>query len=175
MIVAWIIVAMSAASDAALALAALWPRSKQRQRRAEYARRPPFRAPPPDPNILTIRGFEFYVRLDPERSAEMVDSTRGMVRSLGTVYLEPTHAVVAWSDFNPPEDLLQRISAKLDTEVIWLGFQKTVDALDYQRWNGGSLPRRLTFGCYERERTWEQVDGTPEDWEAGAIFNESRL
>jgi hypothetical protein len=129
----------------------------------------------PDPNRFMLRGFDFYVRLEPTRRAEMLDAVRSAVGADGTVYDQNTHAVVLWREFHPPEQLLGRLSRDLNTQVIWLAFQKQVDAFAYERWENGTRLRRLAFGCYDKERTWEQVDGEPEAWEAAAIFDPAQL
>ena len=135
----------------------------------------PFRMPAPDPNVFMIRGFDFYARLDPERRVPMLESVRSAVAGRGTVYDQGSHAVVLWHDFHPPEQLLEGLSRDLPTQVIWLSFQKQVDAFEYVRWEGGTRLRHLVFGCYEKERTWERVEGEPEPWEAAAIFDVARL
>jgi hypothetical protein len=135
----------------------------------------PWRRPTPDPHVFLIRGSDFYVRLDPQRRAVMLESVRSAVTGSGTLYEKDAHAVVLWHDFNPPEGLLERLSRDLRTQVIWLSFQKQVDAFGFLHWENGSRVRRLVYGCYEKERTWEQVDGTPEAWEAAAIFDQARL
>lgn len=135
--------------------------------------------PPPDPNVFMIRGFDFYVRLRPQERVRMLAAIRNAVGTDGAVYDQASHAVVLWGDFRPPETVLERLSRDFQTEVIWLAFQKQVDAFGYERWHNGSLLRRLTYGCFEKERTWEEVDGMPEPWEAAALFDarelESRL
>ncbi len=142
---------------------------------AQQSKRTPFRMPPPDPNVLMIRGCDFYVRLIPEKKNEMLAAIRKAIGNEGTVYDQGSHAVVLWHDFQPPDAVLEQLSRDFQTEVIWLVFQKQVDAFGYQRWLSGTRLRRLTFGCYEKERTWEEVDGTPEPWEAAAIFDEREL
>lgn len=131
----------------------------------------PFRIPAPDPDGFAVRGFDLYVRLDPARRLEMLGAVRAAVGSHGSVYDQTTHAVVLWHELNPPEELLERLSRDLETRVIWLAFQKQVDAFGYQRWENGTRLRRLVYGCYDQERTWEQVDGEPEPWEGAAIFD----
>lgn len=134
-----------------------------------------FHRPTPDPNVFMLRGTDFYVRLDPPRRLEMLDAVSKVVGSEGTVYDQSTHAVVVWHDYHPPEALLASLARDLGTQVIWLSFQKTVDAFEYIRWEAGQRLRWLTFGCYEKERTWERIEGRPEAWEAAAIFNGERL
>ena len=153
-----------------------WRRRSRRSAASRGLARGPetFRIPLPDPNLFMVRGFDFYVRLEPSRHAEMLEAVRGAVGANGTVYDQATHAVVLWHEFQTPEPLLERLSRELAVQVIWLAFQKQVDAFGYERWEAGTRVRRLVFGCYE-ERIWEQVDGEPEAWEAAAIFDEARL
>lgn len=134
-----------------------------------------FHMPTPDPNVFMIRGFDFYARLDPDRRGQMLGSIATAVAGRGTLYDQGTHAVVLWHDFQPPEQLLDGLSRDLRTQVIWLSFQKQVDAFEYVRWDNGTRLRHLVFGCYEKERTWERVEGEPEPWEAAAIFDAARL
>ena len=127
--------------------------------------------PKPDPARLEIRGFEFYVRLDPARSGESLQALATAVGNRGTIYPRSQWAMVLWDDFFAPDALLREISDSLATQVIWLSFQKQVDAFELQHWAKGQLQRRLMFGCYEKERTWEKVEGQPEAWEAAALFD----
>jgi hypothetical protein len=161
------------AAVAVLILAIRWVIRAPRESSARKAAA--FRIPNPDPNLFMPRGFDFYVRLDAVRRAAMLDALRNAIGSDGTLYDQDTHAVVLWHAFEPPEALLQRLSKELQAQVIWLAFQKQVDAFAYTRWENGIMFRRLAFGCYEKERAWEQVDGEPESWEASAIFDERRL
>ena len=158
---------------AVLVLGALLFRAVRGSARATPASGPATPAaqlPPPDPNVFEIRGFDFYVRLDPARRGEMLDAVRSAIAGDGTLYDQDTHGVVLWHDFNPPEALLQRLSMELDTQVIWLSFQRTVDAFEYARWESGALRRHLVYGCYEQERTWEKAEGEPESWEGEGLF-----
>jgi hypothetical protein len=131
--------------------------------------------PLPNPDAFMIRGFDFYVPLDGPRRSEMLDAIRSGIGEKGTLYDQDTHAVVLWHDFNPPSDLLERLSRDLRAEIIWLSFQKIVDAFEYQHWEDGTRRRHLVFGCYEQERTWEKVEGEPEGWESEGLFDPRRL
>lgn len=77
--------------------------------------------------------------------------------------------------FEPPADRLSELSSFLNTDVIWLSFQSTVDAFEFHHWREGTILRSLIFGCYKEERTWERVDGQPEPWEREAFFSEKAL
>jgi hypothetical protein len=79
--------------------------------------------------------------------------------------------VITWHDWRPPEAELEKLSRELNTHVFWLAIQKQVDAFAYQHWRSGDCLRRITYGCYELERTWEQVDGISEAWEDEAFFS----
>jgi hypothetical protein len=150
-----------------------WVRAGQRP--APVAPPEPYRLPPPDPNVFMPRGFDFYVRLETARRTTMLDAITVVIGTDGTLYDQETHGVVLWHGTNPPMQLLQLLSSELNTQVVWLAFQKQVDAFEYARWENGTLMRHLVFGCYEQERAWEHVEGEPEPWEAAAIFEETRL
>ena len=75
----------------------------------------------------------------------------------------------------PPQPDMAEISTRLDTDVIWLSFQSSVDAFEYHHWRSGDLLRSLVYGCYKEERTWESVGGHPEDWEREILFDPDRL
>lgn len=77
--------------------------------------------------------------------------------------------------FEPPADRLTELSSFLNTDVIWLSFQSTVDAFEFHHWSGGTALRSLVFGCYQEERTWERANGQPEPWEQEAFFSEKAL
>lgn len=77
--------------------------------------------------------------------------------------------------FEAPEGVLQELSAHLTTDVIWLGFQSTVDAFQFHHWRSGAKVRSLVYGCFAEERTWERVEGQPEPWEREVFFGEDEL
>ena len=77
--------------------------------------------------------------------------------------------------FRCPERELFDLSVDLRTDVIWLSFQSVVDAFQFHHWRDGKHLRSLVYGCFEQERTWERVEGSPESWERQAIFNHGRL
>jgi hypothetical protein len=108
-----------------------------------------------------------YVRL---KQQDDLATLRRLLRGQGTLSTEPgkDFAWVEWPSFYPPEELLQRLSAKLDTDVIWLVFQSVTDAFAFQHWTSGVQGRTLDFSCFatgEQRQTWEQVAGVPEPWE----------
>ena len=82
---------------------------------------------------------------------------------------------VVWDDFRAPETWLRDMSRDLETEVLWLVMQKQTDAFAFQHWLSGDLKRRLTYGVESEERTWEEVEGAPEPWEAEVLFSAKRL
>lgn len=82
---------------------------------------------------------------------------------------------VEWNDFVAPERWLRDVSRDFETDVLWLVMQKQVDAFAFQHWLAGELKRRLTHGVSGEERTWEQVDGSPEPWEAAVLFSPRAL
>jgi hypothetical protein len=110
-----------------------------------------------------------YIRA---RDAEMVAAVRGVypgaVGGEGAGFL-----AVEQPDrrFRCPEGELQGLSARLGTEVIWLGFQSVVDAFAYHHWDGGKHLRSLVYGM-EQERVWERAEGTAEGWEAEVLFGD---
>lgn len=75
----------------------------------------------------------------------------------------------------PPEHDLMVLSARLETDVMWLGFQSVVDVFEYYHWSTGTLLRALVYGCYRQERTWERIEGQPEAWEQAAFFDPEDL
>lgn len=77
--------------------------------------------------------------------------------------------------FEPPESDLSALSARLDTDVIWMGFQSSVDAFQFHHWRSGLQVRALVYGCFQEERTWERVEGQPESWEREVLFSQREL
>ncbi len=86
-----------------------------------------------------------------------------------------TGVVFPPQEHQPPQQDMAEISVRLDTDVIWLSFQSTVDAFEYHHWRAGDLLRSLVYGCYKEERTWESVGGNPEHWEREVLFDPERL
>jgi hypothetical protein len=74
-----------------------------------------------------------------------------------------------------PEAELARLSARLATDVLWLGFQTAVDAFQFYHWRSGKQLRALVDGCFKGERTWERAEGEPEEWERAVIFDPTYL
>jgi hypothetical protein len=77
--------------------------------------------------------------------------------------------------FEGPESSLAALSTHLATDVIWLGFQSTVDAFQFHHWRSGQHIRALVYGCFQDERTWERVEGEPEPWEREILFSQREL
>ena len=77
--------------------------------------------------------------------------------------------------FEAPESDLSALSARLDTDVIWLSFQSTVDAFQFHHWRAGKRVRALVYGCFQEERMWERAEGEPEPWEREVFFSRRGL
>jgi hypothetical protein len=77
--------------------------------------------------------------------------------------------------FEAPESDLAALSTRLATDVIWLGFQSTVDAFQFHHWRSGQHMRALVYGCFQDERTWERVEGAPASWEREILFSQREL
>jgi hypothetical protein len=123
---------------------------------------------------IMLRGHEMYVRI------RGIDGARRRVDAAvagAAVHDEEDspYCVVLWDDFRAPEQVLEQLSRDLATEALWLVWQKQVDAFAFQRWLNGEPIRRLAYGVWEKERTWELVDGAPEPWETDAFFSPRRL
>lgn len=78
-------------------------------------------------------------------------------------------AEIPWNDFQAPSQLIEDLSRDLQTDVLWLAFQSVVDAFAFEHWRNGICGRRLIFGCFDAERTWEQIEGDAEAWESEAL------
>jgi hypothetical protein len=76
--------------------------------------------------------------------------------------------------FNPPEDELAALSARLDTDVLWLTFQSAADAFRFHHWRSGKHLRSLVY-AYVEQCVWERVEGEPEPWEREAFFDPRQL
>jgi len=77
--------------------------------------------------------------------------------------------------FRCPEGELAALSERLNTGVIWLGFQSAADAFQFHHWRGGEHLRSLVYGCFEEDRTWERIEGEPEPWENSILFDRHHL
>ena len=115
----------------------------------------------------------FYVRIDtPEMSrlllARCSDGYTEETMPFFAVHLSP-------EDFDVPTSRLVALSLELKTDVIWLHFQSAVDSFHFRRWKNGELVRALVYGCFQLERTWEVIEGAPEEWECAAIFDPDEL
>jgi hypothetical protein len=76
--------------------------------------------------------------------------------------------------FNPPEDELAALSARFDTDVLWITFQSAADAFAFHHWQSGKHLRSLVY-AYAEWGVWERVEGEPEPWEREAFFDLRRL
>ena len=103
----------------------------------------------------------FYVR---KLGSE--DATRAEVLSLypqAQIQVLPDFigAILSRDDLVPPEQRLAEVSARLGTDVIWLGYQTTAESFVFHHWRNGSRVRALEYGC-AREGTWDRVEGQAE-------------
>ncbi len=114
-----------------------------------------------------------YIRADDSAT------TDALLGEYPSAYTEPNTRFFGVDDrpygWIPPEEKLCDLSARLDTEVIWLTFQSVVDAFGYHHWCRGTCLRSLVFGCNKEERTWERSEGEAEFWERDAIFTPEEL
>ncbi len=95
-----------------------------------------------------------------------------------TAYTEPGlefYAVeqpqTAWT---PPVDELAALSARMDTDVLWISFQSAADAFRFHHWRSGKHLRALIY-AYVEQGVWERVEGDPEPWEREAFFDPASL
>lgn len=114
----------------------------------------------------------FYVR-------KVTDDADSAIRALFPSAVMTSNSqfigVVLDNQAETPVHELMALSARLETDVMWLSFQSVVDAFEYYRWNSGVLLRALVYGCYTQERTWERIEGQPEAWEQAAFFDPEDL
>jgi hypothetical protein len=115
----------------------------------------------------------FYVRA---KEKDAIATIRELFPNV-EIESSPAFLGVKMSDdaFEPPESDLAALSARLNTDVIWLGFQSTVDAFQFHHWRSGQHVRALVYGCFQDERTWERVEGQPEPWEREVLFGQREL
>lgn len=71
----------------------------------------------------------------------------------------------------PPEADSIELSARLDTDVLWLSFQSSADIFEFSHWRSGLRLRELAFRGY----VWERVSGAAEPWERGVFFDSEQL
>ena len=64
---------------------------------------------------------------------------------------------------------LDRLSAELNTEIIYLAFFSVSDSLEFTRSVRGQTVRHLQYGMAEQGQ-WEAVVGSAEEWEVQAFF-----
>ncbi|MBC7783929.1 MAG: hypothetical protein H7144_08815 [Burkholderiales bacterium] len=83
-------------------------------------------------------------------------------------------AVLSSNDLEPPEQKLCALSAKLNTDVIWLTFQTTAGSFIYHHWQNGSHLRALMYGC-KKDGQWDRVEGQAEEWETECFWDEESL
>ncbi len=115
----------------------------------------------------------FYVRAQSEKATPLIrqDFPKAEIEQF-----EDFSGVILDDDaFEAPEQALAKISSELNTDVMWMGFQSTVDAFQFHRWKAGKHIRALVYGCFQEERTWERAEGEPEPWEREVFFNPKDL
>ncbi|MFN7141498.1 MAG: hypothetical protein ACK4UN_19395, partial [Limisphaerales bacterium] len=83
-------------------------------------------------------------------------------------------AVLSRNEYTPAEEALSQLSEKLDTDIIWVGYQTAVEAFVYHHWRVGTQLRALRYGCAS-EGTWDRVEGEVEPWERDAFWNDGDL
>jgi hypothetical protein len=116
----------------------------------------------------------FYVR---KLAAE--DATRTAILSLypeARIQKLPDFfgAILSDDDTEPPEQRLAELSAKIATDVIWLGYQTTAVSFIFHHWRAGEQLRALWYGCAS-EGTWDRVEGQAEPWEAEEFWSKDGL
>jgi len=72
--------------------------------------------------------------------------------------------LLSGDELEPQEQKLSALSARLETDVIWVTFQTTAGSFAYHHWHSGTHQRALTYG-YIKEGRWDRVEGVAEPWE----------
>lgn len=115
-----------------------------------------------------------YIRANHSATADAIRREYpSAITEPGTTFYDIHGNLIGWE---PQEEDLRDLSARLDTEVIRLAFQSGFDAFEFHRWYRGRCLRSLVFGCSaSMERTWERAEGEAEPWERDAIFSPEEL
>ena len=66
---------------------------------------------------------------------------------------------------------VQTLAARVEREVIYLGFSSVSDSFQFTHCVAGKTLRHLQYGCYVEQGLWEEVEGEPESSEQSAFFN----
>ena len=82
--------------------------------------------------------------------------------------------VLSSVDFEPPEQKLSALSAKLATDVIWVSYQSTAGSFIFHHWHNGLHLRALAYGCV-KEGHWDRVEGQVESWEKDCFWDDESL
>lgn len=83
-------------------------------------------------------------------------------------------AILSPDEYEPPEQRLAEMSAKLATDIIWVGYQSTAGSFVFHHWRSGTQLRALWYGCRD-EGTWDRAEGQAEPWEAQYFWSEEDL
>src|SRR5215510_10377163 len=83
-------------------------------------------------------------------------------------------AILSDDDVEPLEQKLAELSAKLATDIIWVGYQTTSVSFIFHHWRAGEQLRALRYGCAS-EGTWDRVEGEAEPWEVKEFWGEDAL
>ncbi len=83
--------------------------------------------------------------------------------------------ISADASFELAVEALVSLSFELDTDVVLMGFQSSVDSFLYRHARQGALIRDLVYGCFKDERSWERIAGEPQAWEADVFFDRAAL
>ena len=121
----------------------------------------------------------FYICTTDKSAVEAIRKTFPAAISGQPVKIEPDKDFIR-VDLGPynseaPSANLAKLSSDFGADVIWLRFHDATETFEFHHWGAGKLLRSLVFGCYEKERTWERVEGTAEPWEREAIFDSRNL
>lgn len=112
-----------------------------------------------------------YVRATGQRAVALREEYPTAYTEPGLEFCAVEPPQTAWT---PPEAELAALSARVGTDVLWLSFQSGSDSFQFHHWKSGQHVRALVFGCVE-QGLWERVEGEPEPWERGALFDPAGL
>lgn len=106
----------------------------------------------------------------PEPSEQAFDEIHTTLKKQGFLFTLRYHETKPWAQVwvdeseNVPyySNTLSGIFS--ERRVIGISCQSVVDAIGYWDLLGGQTQRVLEYG-FQQERTWEKVEGTPQEWE----------
>lgn len=128
-------------------------------------------------STVYVKSTEAHFEQDWERIGEVCETMAPSTQEGLVMWADESkhEMLIRVAEVEELERLLPDLAKVSDAEYYGFSYETIVDAFVYWHYIAGQQVRYFEFGMFDEERTWNELVGTPESWEAEVFFSESEM